>query len=433
MSQLLKQILFLFCVLPVAASAQESLSLDSAVAKALQYNYDIRISNVTVQQAVVNNTLGNAGFYPSLNATSGLTSGSNNTFLQYTDGTELNRSGATYGYSGGLNLTWTVFAAGRAYLVKKQLSALQKISEANLKAQVQATVSQVTQAYALTVYNQQQITALDTSIELARARMELSQAKYDIGTSAKVDYLQGRVDLNASRSQLLTQDAGLEQARAALNALMGEEEDKTYIVADSLNLNLALEPTDKARLRAASPLLEAARINVDLGKIETRIARTFYFPTIGFNAGYAYNYTNSKAGQFTVNRGFGPTGGLLLNVPIFQAGNIRRQVKVAALQALSDELTYGLQNTQLGRDYRTAWSAYQKAVEGYRLEEESIGYARENLDIQKARFQVGIATSIELREAENSYVQALARKNTAAYNVKVNETRVLELENKLAQ
>lgn len=428
---MIKNILLLFLMLPLAVRAQEVLSLDSAVAKALRYNYDIRIADNTVQQAAANNTLGNAGFLPNLNATTGVTTGNNNTLLQFNDGTNLNRSGLTYGYNGGLNLSWTIFAAGRAYLVRKQLTALQKISEAQFRAQVQATVSQVIQAYALTVYNHQQITALDTSIELARARMELSRAKFEIGTSAKVDYLQGRVDLNASRAQLLSQDAGLESARASLNALMGEDEEQTYRVEDSLSLNLALTPSDKERLRSSNPLLEAARLNADLGKIETRIARTFYFPTIGLNGGYTYNYTNSQAGQFSVNRGYGPTGGLSLNVPIFQGGNLRRQVRVAGLQALSDELSYGLQNTQLGRDYRTAWSAYQTAVAGYRLEEESIGYARENLDIQKARFQVGIATSLELREAENSYVQVLARKNTAAYNVKVNETRVLELESRL--
>lgn len=417
---------------PAAASAQqESLTLDSAITKALRYNYDLRISDNTAAQSAVNNTLGNAGLLPAVNATLGTTTGTNNTLLETTDGNSINRSGFSYGYNGGVNLTWTIFAAGRGYLVKKQLTALQNISEAQFRAQVQATVSEVIQAYALTVYNRQQITALDTSISLARARMELSQAKFEIGTSAKVDYLQGRVDLNSSRSQLLTQQAAMESAGASLNALMGEDEWKNYDVADSMMLNISLEPAQKDRLQSSNPLLEAARINVELGSIKTKIARTFFFPTVGLNAGYGYNYTNSKAGQFSVNRGFGPTGGLALNLPLYQGGNIRRQVKVAGLQALSDELAYGKQNTELSRQYRIAWSAYKTAVAAYLLEEESIGYARENLDIQKARFRVGIATSLELREAENSYVQALDRKNTASYNVKMNETRVLELESKL--
>ena len=55
------------------------------------------------------------------------------------------------------------------------------------------------------------------------------------------------------------------------------------------------------------------------------------------------------------------------------------------------------------------------------------------MDIQRARFRAGVATTIETREAERSYVEALGNLYTAAYNVKVNETIVLELENRLVQ
>jgi outer membrane protein TolC len=73
------------------------------------------------------------------------------------------------------------------------------------------------------------------------------------------------------------------------------------------------------------------------------------------------------------------------------------------------------------------------SVDAYRLERQSIIYARENMNIQRARFRVGIATTLETREAENGYVQALTRLNTAAYTLKVNETIVRELENQLVR
>lgn len=434
MTTVLKVVITLLAWVPFNTMAQERLTLEQAIRKALENNYDIRLSDVTAQTAKANNTLGNAGFLPNVNAVAGSSIANNNTNLEFVDGRTITTANAlNYGYSGGLNIGWTVFAGGRAYYVRKQLNTLEQISEVQLKAQVQATISQTIQAYSAVVYNQQQIGSVDTAIELARARMDLSKAKFEIGTSAKVDYLQGRVDFNASRSQLLLRDADLETARANLNALMGEDETKTYIAEDSLILNLALEPTDKDLLRNNNLLLDAARRTALLGLVETKIARTAYLPSLTINGGYAYNYTHSQAGQFVFNRGFGPTGNASLNIPIFQGGNIRRQVKVATLQARSDQLTYERQSTQLGSQYRSAWKSYENAVSGFKLEEENIGYARENLDIQKARFKVGIATSIELREAENSYVQALARKNEASYNVKVNETKVLELESKLAK
>ena len=425
---------FLPALLPLTASAQEQLTLEQAIAKTLAHNFDIRIADITAQQSATNNTWGNAGLLPYVNGVAGATTASNNAYLLAADGTSITRSGAlNYGYSAGVTVTWTVFAAGRMYLLKKSLSKQQQISEAQLKAQVQASISSVIQTYAQVVNNQQQIAATDTAIALAKIRMDLSQSKYELGASAKVDYLQGRVDYNASRSTLFTVEASLETARANLNAMMGEDEDENYRVEDSLALNLTLEPTDKDRLRETNFTLDAARKTAELAKVQEGIARTYHFPTLGVNAGYAYNYTHSQTGQYQVNRGFGPTGGLTLNIPIFQAGNINRTVKVASLQTMSDELAFERQSSLLGSQYRTAWKSYETAVAAYKLEEENINFARENLEIQQARFRVGIANTLETREAENSYVQALARKYNAAYNVKVNETKVLELESRLAQ
>jgi len=46
---------------------------------------------------------------------------------------------------------------------------------------------------------------------------------------------------------------------------------------------------------------------------------------------------------------------------------------------------------------------------------------------------LGVGTTLEARQAENDYVAALETLYTAAYNLKVNETIVLELENQLVK
>ena len=120
-------------------------------------------------------------------------------------------------------------------------------------------------------------------------------------------------------------------------------------------------------------------------------------------------------------------------MPLFRGGNVRREVKIASLQATRDQLLYEWQSTEVSRQYRTAWRNYEVSVGAYKLEKENIDYAKENLYIQKERFKAGIANTLETREAENSYVQALVRYYTAIYNLKVNETRVLELEGALVK
>jgi outer membrane protein TolC len=204
-------------------------------------------------------------------------------------------------------------------------------------------------------------------------------------------------------------------------------------VDDSLVLNAGLTPSDPERLRSINLSIEAARRNLEMAQLQTKISRTYMYPSLSANAGYNFSKTKSQTGTFTFNQNYGPTAGLGLNVPIFRGGNLRRQTKIASLEELRQELLVERQSTDVGRQYRQAWENYQMSVNGYRLEQENIGYAKENLDIQKARFRVGIATTLETREAENSYIQSLIRLYTAAYNLKVNETIVQELESDLVK
>ena len=424
----------LLCVGVFNTNAQERLSLQDAIARAMEHNFDIRIADVTAQQAEANNTLGNAGLLPNLNGTGGVNVGSSNTHIEFADGRvqEVNNA-ATFSYNGAVTASYTIFAAGRAWLIKKQLSANEQLAQVQVREQMQVVVSQVIQAYARVVWQQQQTVAIDTALALAQVRMILSQVKFETGASAKVDYLQARVDYNARQSDSLSQIASLNTAFADLNFLMGDDPYKTYNVDDSLPLDVSLQPKDRERLKDLNLSIDIARRSAEVSKLDARIARTYMFPSVGASAGYNYNYSKSQAGFALFNRSSGPTGGLNLNVPIFQGGNLRRQTKVATLQAFRDELLYERQNTEIGRQYRSAWKNYEMSVAAYDLEQENIRYAKENLDIQKARFRVGIATTLETREAENSYVLALTRLNTAAYNLKVNETRVLELESALVR
>lgn len=432
----MRYFIFLFALLPLGSlcSAQTFLPLDSAIARALAYNYDVRIAGVATQIASTNRTLGNAGLLPTVGGSSNINEGVASTRLVRTDGSVTESNAAnTLSYGAGLNASYTVFAAGRAFLIYRQLGRREALADAQLRVQIQATISEVIQAYAAVVNGQQQTVAIDTAISLAQTRMELSRAKYEIGSAAKVDYLQARVDYNAARSQRFSQDAAVASSFATLNQLMGDVSDHTYIVEDSLQINAALTPADSTLLESRSPILDAQRINVDIARFDKKIARTYYFPSIGASAGYTYSRTQTDVGFSQSSRSLGPSGGLSLNVPIFQGGNIRRAVRVASLAELSAKLQYDREQRLISQQYRSAWATYQSAIATYNLESENRGYARENLDIQEARFRVGVATSLEIREAENSYVSTLARYYAAAYNAKVAETRVLEIEARLAE
>jgi outer membrane protein len=416
-------------------SAQERLSLDDAIAKALEYNYDIRIAQTDAKAAAANNTAGNAGMLPNINATGGVTLGSTNAHTEFADGRiqQVDNAGS-FNANAAANLNWTLFNGGKMFLLKKRLNVLEEAGAIQLKAQIQGTISQVIQAYAQVVWQKQQGVAIDTGLALAQVRIMLTKLQYESGLSAKVDFLQARVDYNARQSDSLAQVASLNASYATLNSLMGIDPFTTsYDVEDSLRINMDMKPEDPERLEDVNLSIAYAKRTAEASKFAARAERSDYFPVLALNGGYNFTYTKSQSGFSLFSRGYGPTGGLTLNVPIFNAGNIRREVKIASLQAMRDQLSYDKQTNEVSRQYRTLWRNYETSVAGYTLESQNILYAKENNDIQAARFRAGIATTIETREAENSYVQALVRFYTAVYNVKVNETLVLEVENELVK
>lgn len=412
----------------------ERLSLKEAVAKALEKNFDIHSVTILSQEATANNTLGNAGLLPNINGTGGVNTALTNAHIEFADGRNQSTNNASsYGFNAGLLATFTVYAGGKAWLIKKQLNIKEQYAKDQLKAQIQAAVSQTIQAYAKVVWQQQQNIAIDTAIDLAKTRMNISKMKYDNGSAAKVDYLQALVDYNARRSDSLNQIAALSAAFSDLNLLIGQDAYTSYLIDDSVALDLSLQPKDKDLLLGANLSIALAKGNLDIANMNAKIVKKSLLPTLGVSTGYSYNRTQSQSGTFLFNQGYGPTSALNLSVPIFQGGVLHTQTKVAKLEAMRQEILLDKQSTDIARQYRSVWDSYETAVASYRLQLENIGFAKENLDIQKVRFRVGLATTIETREAENSYVQALISLYTAAYNVKINETKVLELESDLVQ
>lgn len=430
-----KIFLILITLLSVSAlQAQERLTLQNAIARALEYNFDIRMMTVSQQQAAANNTAGNAGMLPYVSGSGALNGGSTNTYSELAAGGTQERKGArSSSYQGSLNVSWTLFDGTRMFLLKKQLNEQEDYADLALKAQVQATVAQVIQAYAQLVYQYQQRVAIDTALSLAMVRMNLSQAKFETGASPKTDWLQARVDYNARQSDSMYQVANINASFGTLNVLMGVDAYTNWLVDDTLISEMQLEPKDKDLLKDVNFNLAAARKYVDISNMNARIQKTYMLPSLVANGGYNYSRSTSQTGFALFTRAYGPSGSLNLNVPIFQGGNLRRQSKVASLQAFRDELNYEKQETDFGRQYRTAWNTYVLAVGAYKLESENIKYARENLFIQQERFRVGIATTLEARQAENDYVTALVRLYTTAYNLKIAETGVMALENGLVK
>ncbi len=427
-------LLTLLCSISLYAQQSTVITLQDAIGIALDKNFDIQIAKTELAQAVANNTAGNAGMLPTVSARGGATASSTNTHMEFASGQEQNVTGAAaYGVTGAIALDWTLFDGMRMFINKNRLNELERNSSIAWKQQVQTTVAQVINTYSMVVRYKQELIALDTAMSLGKSRLDIAKAKFENGTAAKTDFLQATADFNENKSKYYNASIVLQQAKDSLMVLLGNTTLETFDVQDSLQLNKSLTYQEQSTWKEKNFQMQLAEQQKRMSELDLQLARAQHLPTLALNGGYNYSYNRSAAGFVLFNRAVGPGGNLTLNIPLYDGSNIRRQKAIARYEIDKSQMILDRLDLSLQRQYKTAWQRYDYALKILNLEQENIGYAQENVHIQQARFRVGVSNTLELKEAENSYVAALSRLTEAAYNLKIAETRLLELQNELVR
>jgi outer membrane protein TolC len=369
---------------------------------------------------------------PNIDAVGGITGSVQDTKTKFATGDEQNVKGAgAFGLNAAVQLDWVLFDGMRMFINKRRLEALQYSGEIALKRQIQQTVANVIYTYADVVRQKQKLIAIDTALTLAKTRMDISRKKFEVGTSAKTDYLQAQVDYNASRSDFLQQEAQLRSAKDSLMILLGRNQFADFEVQDSLSLNKNLSFSMQENWLADNFDYQLALQNKNLSEYDLKLARGAQLPQVNLFAAYSFTRNQNAAGFSLFNRNLGPEAGLNFRVPLFEGLNLQREKKIARQEVFRKDLLLEQIAVALAGSYRSQWRNYDNALKTLSLEQENLDYARENVMIQQARFRVGVAGTLEMREAENSYVAALTRLVEAAYAVKIAGTKLLQIENRL--
>ncbi len=413
-------------------SAQETLTVEQAIEIVLKNNYDIQLAKNEAEIAARNNSVGNAGMLPRINGTLSDNFTLNNLNQAFSNGNEINTNNVTgNNLSAGVALNWTLFDGLRMFAAKGRLKRLEQIGALALKDEMQTVVANTMTAYYDVVRAQQQMKAIDEAIGILEERVKLAEARYQVGTAGKSDWLQARVDLNEQKSNRLMQRKLIEQRKADLNNLLARNAETEFTVTDSIPLLQAENVVADEESKNLQLLLAAK--NVEVARFAKKEAFSQYLPTLVGNLGYNYSRANNSAGFFLVNQTNGLNTGFSLNIPLFNGLNTIRQNKVAAIQLLSSQFNLEKVRFQVRASQYKATKDFALSMQQLKLEEENIALAREHSTIALERFRLAQSTAIELREAQISFVNAQTRLVNARYAAKLADTELLRLRGELVK
>jgi len=439
LSMMKKFVLPALLIIGFSSTAQRTLSLEEAIATALKNNYDIQISKNDSIVAALDYSFRYGAFLPQLNATAGTTWNNNNQKQTLADGTKRQQNGIrSNNINSALNLNWKLFDGLKMFATLEKAEEFINLGELTVKNQVINTVATVVNNYYNIAAQKQQLKAIQEQMSVSEERVKLAQNRLDIGVGAKPDLLQSKVDLNAQKANILTQETLIAQLKEQLNQLMNVAQNTQYDVEDSIPINHGLGLGEiQTDIENTNPLLQIAQKNIDISRITLRERKADQFPVLSFTSAYNYSRTTNKTVinnfslLFNQNNGF--NYGFSLAIPILNNFNTKRLIRQARQDISYQQLLYDNQRSLLHLNVINAFIAFEQQKKTLSLEEETILLAKENVSIILQTLRLGAATIIQLRDAQQSLENAYNRLITARYNTKLAETELRRLKGDLVK
>jgi outer membrane protein len=408
---------------------QDVLTIQDAVAIALENNFEIKIAKNSLSIDKVNVSEGNAGMLPSLTG-----SFIDNNRIQNTSQTlqsgQVNslKDAKNNSMNYGVSLDWTVFDGLRMFARYDQLKELQKLGEAKLKQTILSKIGAVNATYFDLVQQQQQLIAIDSTLLISTQRLKLAENRFKIGKASKLEVLNAQVDLNTDKVALLRQKELYANTKIKLNQILARDAQTSFsvlndvIVDNSLILN---ELNDLAKKQ--NPQLQSQIIAKNISELQLKQVKAARYPVISLNSGFNFQNTESSLGFTTESSARGFNYGFTATLNIFDGFAQNRNEKITKLEIENTKLAIEQQTQALESQLSTFYQTYLTNLELVTLEENNEAIAKQNLAITIDKLKIGTITTIEFRAAQLNYVNARVRNSNAQYQAKLSEIALKEL------
>ena len=434
--QKLTSLFLLLCFVAVAtvnADAQKILSLNEAIQTALKNSYEIQLVENNLAIAKNNNNYGVAGGLPTITNNS-----SNNNTLTTINQTfpDANRNTSRNGVDGstlntGLNANMILFNGYRVQATKSRLESLQTQNKFLLESQLLNTISIVMQQYYNVVRQQAFLKTIEKSIEASQQRLDIVKTRQEIGVANQTDLLQSNIDLNALLQAKQNQLLIIDQVKAdLLNTIV-------MPATTPVQINDSIEIDDKIMLSVVEqkmknhPLLQSAQQLININQFLEKETKSLTYPTLRASTGYNYNSNQSAAGFILLNESYGPFLGVNLSIPIYSGGANKRAIKNAAINTKTAKIQ--LQNTEqnLTTELFKTYQSYKNSLKQTPIEIQNFEMSQSLLDLVMQKYQLGQATMVDVKQAQQSFETAGFRLVSLRFNAKIAEIELKRLSNQL--
>ncbi len=437
------RLLFLFiCSITILLSqAQDTLTLQKAIEKGLNNNYQIRISNKQLDIDKNNNAWGTAGRYPTItfNATaSGVVDRDVDPSLLQLARIELNdttinpNTQQSLTITPSVNLNWILFNGMAVHMNKSRLAYFEQLSEGNTTIIVENTLQSILLAYHFVLLQSEALNVLNEVKNLSRDRYHYVLTRKEFGNAVSFDVLQAQNNYLTDSANALRQEINFRNASRNLNLVLAEPVHQEYILIEELiEFDQEFVLGDMiTKLESNNKTLQNQYINQEILKKNVSLSKSELYPMLSLSAGFGRTYQGLYGdfeNYFWDNNGYRANAGLTLTYTLSNGGNVRRTIQNARIQQEIGELRIDEMKQALYNQLFNMYEQYNIKRQLLHVADVSVESAKLNLQIAEEKYKSGAISSFNYRDIQLIYLNAARDKLEAKYNLTESFAELLRL------
>lgn len=337
------------------------------------------------------------------------------------------RWAVTQGYAMGL----TLFNGFQRLRGLRAARAVQDAADRTLTAQRFGVALQVKQQFFASLAARESEDVARAQVVQAQRQQALTLLRVQARTATRSDSLRAGIQMGQAELALVQAANDRAVADAALTRLVGGD---VPVTASDAALPDALEAIPDSAVLAAlvqgSPAVAAAQAQLASAAAGERAARGAYAPTLSLS--YNRNRTG-PANEFTLSPTFGYVGSLRLGLSWTLFDQFGREQAVVAASVARDVAEAQLRDTRLAarQTLEQALAALRLARAQHATQSRAVAAGEEDLRVQEQRYQLGVATILDVLASQTTLAQARAGLVQARFNARVARAQLEALAGRL--
>jgi outer membrane protein TolC len=297
-----------------------------------------------------------------------------------------------------------------------------ELSQESARSSKLSLLNQVTKAYYGILMSQDSYNVIKKSYENSSENARIILSKFKQGTVSEYEWIRADVQARNTMTNVVSAENAVNLSKLQLKMLMGIGMETEIEVEGKLS-DFEATMYSEALAMNTSTLngnSDLKQFDIQKKQLESsdKIHKASLLPTLSASLNYQYMSNANDSITFTSDQYWFPTStfALQLSIPIFQGGSKYNKSKQIKIQ--KEEMDLQRENLQRSLELQTIsyMNNIKNSLKKIESNKEGLRQAEKALSISKKMYEVGMATYLDLNNADLSYINAGLSYNQSIYD-----------------